>query len=232
MSDIAIIRQETEAALADPETLKTLVATTFKGLNPALIKQAIVEGRIRGFTFKDFLEKNIYAVPFAQTYSLVTSIDHARKVGMRSGVIGKSEPQYEERENDGKVLSCSITIKRRVGQDVGEYTAKVYFSEYSTGKNLWLSKPRTMIAKVAEMRALSMACPEELAQAYTEEEMEKGTAGDPTPRIVANLRQLKERLEACQDLDELAVVWAELPAEAKTELAAIKDERKKRLSQS
>ena len=54
---------------------------------------------------------------------------------------------------------------------VGDYTAKVYFTEYSTGRNLRNTKPRTMIAKVAEMHALRSAFPEEMAQQYVEEEM-------------------------------------------------------------
>ena len=35
------------------------------------MKKAIMEGMIRGYTFKDFLEKNIYAIPFKDNYSLV-----------------------------------------------------------------------------------------------------------------------------------------------------------------
>src|SRR3981189_3634379 len=168
------IQKEVTTELANKETLKTLVATTFKGLNAAVVPQAIVEGMIRGFTFKDFLERNIYAIPFKEGYGLVTSIDWARKIGMRSGVMGKSAPSFE---TDGdKVVSCTITIKRKVGDEVGEFTDTAYFVEYyRPGRNsypsLWDSKPRTMIAKVAEMHALRMACPEELAQSYVEEEM-------------------------------------------------------------
>ena len=220
MNEVAIIRDEVTKELANPETLKTLVQTTFKGVHESLVPQAIVEGRIRGFTFKDFLERNIYAVPYGSTYSLVTGIDYARKVGMRSGVIFKSEPKYEERQENGvtKLISCTITIKRRVGQDIAEYTAKVYFNEYSTGNNLWKSKPRTMIAKVAEMHALRMACPEELAQAYAEEEMEKEVAAPEAPKATLTDEQVNlytSKLQATANMDQLQAAWAELPAEAK-----------------
>ena len=133
---------------------------------------AIAEGMTRGFTFKNFLEKDVYAIPFKDGYSLITSIDYARKLGMRSGVVGKSEPIIEE-GLDKKIVSCSVTIERKVADYVGKFTAKVYFDEYNTGKNLWVTKPRTMICKVAEMHALRMACPEEMAQVYVEEEMQK-----------------------------------------------------------
>lgn len=170
---ITTINKEITRELADPNIGRALLATTFKGLSEQSMKQAIFEGVTRGFTFKDFLEKNVYAIPYGQGYSLITSIDYARKIGMKSGVIGKSAPVFEMDEK--KLVSCTITIKRRVGQDIAEFTATVYFDEYSTGKNLWNSKPRTMLAKVAESHAMRMACPEELSQTYTVEEMEKET---------------------------------------------------------
>lgn len=171
MLNLETIKQEINNQLSDKETFNTLVVTTFKGLNVNCIKRAIFEGMTRGFTFKDFLEKNVYAIPFKDGYSLITSIDYARKIGMRSGVCGVSAPTYDEK--DGRIASCSITVKRQVNDYVGEYTATVFFDEYNTGRQQWASKPRTMICKVAEMHALRKACPEELSQSYVEEEMQE-----------------------------------------------------------
>ena len=177
-SQVEIINIEINRELSNEIVGKALLATTFKGLTAILMKQAIMEGMIRGFTFKDFLEKNIYALPFKNKdgsagYSLVTSIDDARKRGMRSGIIGKDAPVYEYSDDEKKnILSCTVTVKRLVSGHIGDFTATVFFSEYNKGSNLWLSKPRTMIAKVAEMHALRMACPEELSQSYVEEELE------------------------------------------------------------
>ena len=221
--DITLIQQEVGKHLENKENLKTLLATTFKGLNEAVVPQAIVDGMIRGFTFKDFLEKNIYAVPFGQGYSLVTSIDYARKIGMRSGVVGKSAPHFET-STTGQPISCTITIKRAVGTHIGEFTATVFFAEYSTGRNLWASKPHTMLAKVAEMHALRMACPEEASQVYIAEEFEKEGKTKPT----ADIDAARAKLEATKTLDELKEVWASLPVEAKTALAETKDQLKKK----
>lgn len=172
---IIAVNKEITKELADPAVGRALLATTFKGLNEVSMKQAIFEGVMRGFTFKDFLEKNVYAIPFKDGYSLVTSIDYARKIGARGNVSGKSKPTFEM--EDGKIESCDVTIYKKGGDDRG-YTATVYFDEYyKAGKNgypsLWDTKPRTMIAKVAEMHALRMACPEQLSQVYTVEELEK-----------------------------------------------------------
>ena len=205
MANIIEIQKEVEKEIANKETMNLLVATTFKGLELNNIKQAICEGIIRGFTFKDFLEKNIYAIPFGkenQSYSLVTSIDYARKIGMRSGVIGKSEPRYDEK--DGRIVSCSVTIKRKLGNDIGDFTSLVFFSEYSTGRNLWATKPRTMIAKVAEMHALRMACPEEMSQLYVEEEKEKGTVIEVTPLLS---EELIKKVEATTNEAQLKEIW-------------------------
>lgn len=174
-NDKAIVEQINERLnleLRDPKVVGALLATTFNGLDATQAKQALMEGMIRGFEFEDFMKKHVYAIPYGGKYSLVTSIDHARTRGMRSGVIGVGAPDYVfEDDEKKKVESCTMTVKRLVQGHVGEYTATVYFSEYTTGKNLWASKPRTMIAKVAEMHALRKACPEELSQYYAEEEM-------------------------------------------------------------
>lgn len=171
-SSLSLINEEINLHLSDQNTHKMLLATTFKGLNPTSMKQAIMEGMYRGFSFKDFLEKKIYAVPFKDGYSLITSIDYARSLGMKSGIVGKNAPEYEL-DDKGNIISCTVTVKRKIGTYVGNFTASVFFKEYTTGRNLWLTKPRTMIAKVAEMHALRMACPEELSQSYIEEEMDE-----------------------------------------------------------
>lgn len=181
--------------LANEDAKRALLATTFKGFDATLMKQAIFEGMVRGFSFKDFLEKNIYAVPFGRGYYLVTSIDYARKIAMRSGLAGKSEPKYVEK--DGKIESCTVTVKRNVKGVIGEYTATVYFNEYTTGKNLWLTKPHTMIAKVAEMHALRSAFPEEMAKNYVAEEMEQEVSGG-----IQN-EEWREELDAIDNLEDL-----------------------------
>lgn len=220
-SKVLAIKEEINVQLSDPETLKSLLDTTFKGLEATVAKRAMLEGMLRGFSFTDFLEKNVYAIPYGDKYSLVTSIDYSRKIGMRSGVVGDSAPVYEM-EGD-KIKSCSVTIKRRVGTDIGEYTATVYFSEYTTGKNLWTSKPRTMIAKVAEMHALRKACPEELSESYVEEEIQKETIKE-VPAI--DLTAYEQLLRSAKSIEGLEYTWADMPGSAKVSLKPVLEEMK------
>lgn len=219
------LQNELDLQLSDPKVFGSLMEVTFKGLTPQLAKRAMLEAMMRGLKFTDFLQKNVYAVPFSGSYSLVTSIDYARKVGMRSGICGKLSPVFEEK--DGKVISCEVTVKRKIGDYIGDYSAKVYFDEYSNGRNLWSSKPRTMLAKVAEMHALRMACPEELSQAYIEEEYqaEQNKHIEAEVLIEDKENEAIEKIKSCKDLKELREFWSNLDGQLKTEkVTALKNE--------
>lgn len=233
-TDITLITADVNRQLKDPKIATALLETTFKGLSETSMKKAIMEGVIRGFDFKDFLEKNVYAIPFKEGYSLVTSIDYARKRGMKSGIVGVNAPTYETDPTDPKkVVACSVTVKRKVGEYVGDYTALVYFDEYyKEGKNgypsLWDSKPRTMIAKVAEMHALRKACPEELSQVYTEEEFRDEKKELPPFNVEPHYLRLSE----ATTLADLQTIWASMPIQAKQDpkCIALKDELKAKLA--
>ena len=214
------IQEEVKRELATPEVVQSLLEARFKGLTVELMKKAIVEGMIRGFSINDFFEGNVYAIPFKMkkgegqyelTYSIVTSLDNSRKIGAKSGIVGMDEPVFgSDTFGDHNDAWCSITVhKKQPDGYVGDYTAKVYLSEYTTDKNLWVSKPRTMLAKVAEMHALRKACPE-LAESYLAEEVEK-------PMIVQseaatlNMDGYKAKLAAAKDMAELGTIWSALP---------------------
>lgn len=192
MSTIQIYQDQINKELADPKTVGALMQTTFKGIkSQELVKQAVLDGMIRGFTLTDFFKKKVYATPFnvynkvtkkyEQTYALVESIANVRETAAESGQNGKSEPHYEY-NGEGEILSCKITIYKKDGHE-GGYTAKVFFKEFekqptttSEGKvipGMWQTKPHAMIAKVAEMHALRSAFPEKLGQSYVEEEFQK-----------------------------------------------------------
>ena len=228
------IKQEITNQLTNKETLQALATITFNGLEQKLMQQALLEGMMNGFTFQSFIKKDVYAIPFKDGYNLVTSIDYSRKIGMRSGVVGVSEPIYEEK--DGKIISCSITVKKKVEEYIGEFTAKVYFDEYYKSNqyknSIWDTKPRTMIAKVAEMHALRKACPEELSQAYIEEEFdkEKITQEEKEEKKENSLKEFEDKMKEVKTVEELGKLWVTIPAEAKIKLETLKNELKSNLS--
>lgn len=65
---------------------------------------------------------------------------------------------------------ATCTIYRK--DSVQPFIQEVYENEYSTGQNLWISKPRTMIAKVAESQCLRKAF--SISGLYAPEEMPEG----------------------------------------------------------
>ena len=97
-----------------------------------------------------------------------------RNLAARTGRIEsiRTEPIYikEVKNRDGQTMKikvepwdgvlwgarCSIRIKGK--KEVITETVKL--SEYNTHKSIWISKPETMIKKVAESQALSAALPE------------------------------------------------------------------------
>jgi len=215
--------------IATPEVKASLLKSVFKDFSEELMKQAIVEAYMTGFNLQNFMQKDIYAVLYrgkVHSYSLMTSIGYARKIGMRSGVCYVSEPSYKM--NGEKIESCSMTIKRQLSSGtVGEYIAEVYFDEYyQAGKtwdgkyteSMWDKKPRTMIAKVAEMHALRKACPEEMANMYVEEE---GSRIVETKNFTEKIQDVKpdlvqitiERIKATNSGEELREFFGKIGKE-------------------
>ena len=138
---------------------------------------------------------------------------------MDGGVVGTSLPKYEMDE-DGEILSCSITVSKKFEDGyVGEFSALVFFDEYyQKGTTLWDKKRRTMIAKVAEVHALRKACPDKLSDFYIEEEMAKEPihmeAIDVTPDVEvpeAEKGEILSMLNNCKTIKELEDCYLDVP---------------------
>lgn len=65
---------------------------------------------------------------------------------------------------------CRVYVKGK-----RPYFDEVALQEYSTGRNLWQSKPATMIRKVALVHCLREAFPDAFAGLYSAEELEQST---------------------------------------------------------
>ncbi len=215
------INRDIAKTMGDPETKMALIQTVFKGLGEPAMRQAMLEAYLRGFELKDFLNKDVYAIPFKSGYSLITSIDYMRKIAAQNGSAGINEPVYEDDQN-GRPKTCSVTVKRIVKGEVFEYTAKVYLGEYDTGSNpLWKTKPRTMLAKVAEMHAMRKAFPEELSKAYIEEETQQTIHVDATVREVIDYVAIQSTFDSCETEESLKSAFLSLSKAAKADASVI-----------
>lgn len=228
---------ELQKELAEPSVMQELMRTTFKGFqSEKLVKQACLEAMVNGYTFQDILKKRVYAIPYGDGYSLVQSIKDVRIIAMESGQIGASAPVYVDDEN-GRCVTCTVTIKRLLNGHVGDYTATVYFNEYNKpGKNKpnnWDNMPRTMIAKVAEMHALRKAFPEKFEGAYIEEEMMKPAESVEKLKIEkVDTKKALETLNKAKDLEDLKKKFRSLPREEQgaNEVRKLKDKLKKKFT--
>lgn len=113
-------------------------------------------------------KKEIWILPFGSKANIFAGRDGFLAIAHRSGQFDGMETNYGY-DKDGKLewaetvvynKSCSHPVK-----------CKVYLCEYTTGRNLWLSKPHVMLQKVAESSALRRAfnisgiyCPEEMPE--------------------------------------------------------------------
>lgn len=79
----------------------------------------------------------------------------------------------------GKLWGAKSTVVRN-GQT---FESVVSLTEYNTGKNVWATKPETMIKKVAESQALSQAVPELLGLYDESERIEVASTQPNTPQI-------------------------------------------------
>lgn len=155
--------------LTDNELYMFLVYANKSGLNP--------------------FNKEIIAVAYngqaGRTVNTIITRDGKRAVAYRKGGIEsinttpiyiKENVQSKKIERceaweGGKLWGASCIVVRNGKQ----YTATVPLNEYNTGKSIWAGKPETMIKKVAESQALSMAVPE-LLGIYDEAEMPSADA--------------------------------------------------------
>lgn len=152
-----------------------------------------------------------------EAMTIQTSIDGFRVIAERSGDYGgQSEPTFVEQ--DGRLISCKITVFRFRGETRYEAAVGVaYWSEYvqlnkdGNPMGLWGKMPHTMLAKVAEALALRKAYPQDLSGLYTGDEMQQADTVDVTHEVVDTQKadnlvnaQLKdiEEIYTLQDLKQ------------------------------
>ena len=155
--------------------------------------------------------KRVIASRTGQLDSILTDPIYVREKSFSDSSSGKTVEGKEmvrcEPWEGGVLWGAESTVTRK-GK---EFTATVPFKEYNTGRNVWSNKPETMIKKVAESQALSMAFPEILGGIYDEvevmeqpEERENKIAGT----IESALKERKEARtlepEAKKVMDDLA----------------------------
>jgi len=120
------------------------------------------------------LLKQIYFVKMKGVWTFQVSIDGLRALAQRTGQYGGQDEPVFAYDDKGQLLSCKVAVYRK--DWLKPAVGVAFFKEFSSGQNLWVSKPHVMISKVAEAIALRKAFPEDLSGLYGEEEMEQSAA--------------------------------------------------------
>lgn len=175
----------------DAAVWSTLKNSLYKGANDCSIQMVVEYCKACKL---DPMQKPVHIVPMwdkntkSMKDTIMPGIGLYRIQAARSNkYAGVSEPEYGDTVNTtlgGVSISypewCKVTVKKLVGNNIVEFTAKEYWLEnYATIKKdhnapnaMWLKRPFGQLAKCAEAQALRKAFPEIITQQPTAEEME------------------------------------------------------------
>ena len=121
----------------------------------------------RAFNLNPFL-REIYAVPYGDKFNIIVGYEVYLKRAEESQRLNGWRAWTEVKNGD--IKGC-VEIKRKDWGD--SFYHEVSLKEYTSGKNLWASKPETMIKKVAIAQAFRMCFPCELGGIpYTSDEID------------------------------------------------------------
>jgi phage recombination protein Bet len=133
---------------------------------------------------------------------------------------GVSEPEYGDTVNTtlgGVSISypewCKVTVRKLVGNNIVEFTAKEYWLEnYATARKdsdapnaMWLKRPFGQLAKCAEAQALRKAFPEIITQQPTAEEMEGKSFTENTKTVLEQGKSQNSVDDYLGDDEEMAL---------------------------
>jgi len=112
---------------------------------------------------------------------IICGIDGFRAIADRTGRYVPGPTVYETQGD--KLVAAHVTIRKNVGGTWFDVTESAYLSEYAASTPVWREKPRVMLAKCAEARALRRAFPADLSGLYAQEEMDRAMDEPARPAI-------------------------------------------------
>ena len=147
----------------------------------------------RSFGLNPFL-REIYAVPYGNNFNIIVGYEVYLKRAESSGRLGGWKAWCE---NKGGELKGCVEITRKDWN--APFYHEVSFKEYTSGKNLWVTKPETMIKKVAIAQGFRMCFPCELGGIpYTSEELDAQESAPKIKKAEAKPKEIPQAEEVNQ----------------------------------
>lgn len=153
-----------------PDQIQLIKRTIAKNATDDELKLFLYRAKILGLD--PFKPGQIHFVKYGTSPGqIVVGIEGIRSIAARTGKLAGINRGVIKDES-GKLMGAWCEVRRHDWTHPAR--EEVPFSEFTTGKNLWATKPETMIKKVAEATALRMAFPDDLGGVYEESEFDKG----------------------------------------------------------
>lgn len=200
------------------EQIETIKQTVAKGANDAQLALFLQTCRSRNL---DPFTRQVFYTP----QGIIVSIDGFRAIAERTGCYAPGPTRYEYDENKA-LVAAYVTVRKLVAGTWFDVEESAFYEEYRGSSPIWKSKPRVMLAKCAESRALRRAFSSDLSGVYSAEELDQ--ARDERPVEVTVLPAADagrdysiaaEAIRNATDLDALKTVATMIQA-AKSRMTA------------
>lgn len=169
MSELVKMNSGALVSWNTPENVSLIRETYAKGLNDQQFNLYLAICFSRGF---NPMANHIYGFISQGKVVTCTGIDGLRSLADSSGCyFGSSTPFYEY-NHDGSLKSCTVTVKKLVKGQIGEFSAIIYLDEFKNSNPNWKTKEKHMSAIRAESHALRKGFPEKLSGIYLKDEVE------------------------------------------------------------
>jgi phage recombination protein Bet len=167
-------QQQTAAAgYYNREQIGTIKQTVARGANDHQLALFLEVCRSRGL---DPFTRQVHWTP----NGIICGIDGLRAIADRTESYVPGPTRYEV--DGAKLVAAHVTVRKLVSGQWWDVEESAYLEEYGARTPIWREKPRVMLAKCAEARALRRAFPAQLFGLYAPEEMPAEQPRNVTPR--------------------------------------------------
>ena len=173
----------------DEKTLQVIKESIAPNATPAELAYFIEYCRHTGL---NPIKKEIWFIKTSRGIQVLTGINGFFEIANASPQFDGLEVEFQDNDK-GEPISCTCKVWRKDRSHA--HVEKVYMSEYNQRQGTWLTKPRTMLAKVAKAHALREAFSQELAGIYIEEEMPKEVVevvSEPAKKYIYKLSNIED----------------------------------------
>lgn len=157
------------------EQIETIKQTVAKGASDSQLALFLQTCKSRGL---DPFTRQVFYTP----QGIIVSIDGFRAIAERTGCYAPGPTRFEYDANGG-LVAAHVTVRKLVAGTWFDLEESAFYEEYKGTSPIWRSKPRVMLSKCAEARALRRSFSSELSGIYESSELDQAQR-EEQPRTV------------------------------------------------